>query len=74
MTMLDSDAIGAFGTPVYVYDLDGMTSRVRLLDALFDGRFGVSYAIKANPHPAILRALVEEAAVLMRPLARQRGR
>ena len=57
MTMLDSDAIGAFGTPVYVYDLDGMTSRVRLLDALFDGRFGVSYAIKANPNPAVLKAL-----------------
>ena len=55
--MLNLEAISGFGTPLYAYDLDGMVARVRQLDSLFAGRFGVSYAIKANPNPAVLRAL-----------------
>ncbi|NUS39589.1 MAG: bifunctional aspartate kinase/diaminopimelate decarboxylase [Lysobacter sp.] len=47
------------GTPRYVYDLATVRARARDLSAIdaIDRRF---YAIKANPHPAILRALVEE--------------
>ncbi len=47
-----------FGTPVYVYDLDILTSRLALLSNLFGNRFGLSYAIKANPNMAILRAIL----------------
>ncbi|MBS7456700.1 bifunctional aspartate kinase/diaminopimelate decarboxylase [Coralloluteibacterium stylophorae] len=49
----------AAGTPRYVYDLDTVRARARGLAgiAAVDRRF---FAIKANPHPAILRVLAEE--------------
>ena len=46
-----------FGTPVYLYDLDILTARLSLLSTLFGDRFGLSYAIKANPNMAILAAV-----------------
>lgn len=51
------DAAEEFGTPSYFYDLDAIIERLRLLHDLFDGRFGVSYAIKANPNPTLLTAI-----------------
>jgi diaminopimelate decarboxylase/aspartate kinase len=47
------------GTPRYVYRLDTLRERARALADVpaIDHRF---YAIKANPHPAILKALVDE--------------
>ena len=47
------------GTPRYVYDLPTVREKARALRGLgaLDRRF---YAIKANPHPAILRTLEEE--------------
>lgn len=47
------------GTPRYVYHLPTVRERARELMAIeaVDRRF---FAIKANPHPAILRALVDE--------------
>lgn len=47
------------GTPRYVYHLPTVRARARQLTAIaaIDKRY---YAIKANPHPAILNALVEE--------------
>ncbi|KAF1686191.1 diaminopimelate decarboxylase [Pseudoxanthomonas broegbernensis] len=47
------------GTPRYVYHLPTVRERARQLKAVaaVDHRY---YAIKANPHPAILRALVDE--------------
>ncbi len=52
-------AQAAAGTPAYVYDLDTVRARARALAAVtpVDRRF---YAIKANPHPEILRVLTEE--------------
>ena len=49
----------AQGTPAYVYHLPTVRERAQQLKAIaaLDRRY---YAIKANPHPAILRALVEE--------------
>ncbi|MGA5454632.1 type III PLP-dependent enzyme [Streptomyces umbrinus] len=48
-----------FGTPLYVYDLDEVeAARAQLFDALPEGS-GVYYALKANPHPDIARALRE---------------
>ncbi|MBQ1097268.1 type III PLP-dependent enzyme [Streptomyces sp. b94] len=46
-----------FGTPLYVYDLDEVTAaRTELLGALPDGSV-LYYALKANPHPDVARAL-----------------
>lgn len=45
------------GTPAYVYDIDAITARAQFLAGLFGDRFGISYAIKANPNPAVLAAL-----------------
>ena len=51
--------IAARGTPQYAYDLATVRNRARDLASIdaIDRRF---FAIKANPHPAILRTLVEE--------------
>lgn len=51
------DAAKGFSTPLYVYDLSAILERLALLKGLFGGRFGVSYAIKANPNVGLLRAL-----------------
>ena len=48
-------AASQFGTPLYVYDFDFVAARLDILAALFEGRFGLSYAIKANPNLAVLR-------------------
>ncbi|MEU5547322.1 type III PLP-dependent enzyme [Streptomyces sioyaensis] len=46
-----------YGTPLYVYDLDRVTAaRQDLLDALPE-QFSLFSAVKANPHPEVLRAL-----------------
>lgn len=46
-----------YGTPLYVYDLDQVhEARESLFDALPDG-VEVYYALKANPHPEVARAL-----------------
>ena len=51
--------LAAQATPRYAYHLPTVRERARALNAIaaIDRRY---YAIKANPHPAILRALVEE--------------
>jgi len=51
--------LAAQGTPRYVYHLPTVRARARQLQAVaaLDRRY---YAIKANPHPAILRALADE--------------
>lgn len=56
------EAAEKFGTPLYAYDLDRIVARTRLLKALFSDRFGVSYAIKANPNAGLLQALQPEIA------------
>ncbi|MFC4727856.1 bifunctional aspartate kinase/diaminopimelate decarboxylase [Coralloluteibacterium thermophilus] len=52
-------AVAGQGTPRYVYDVATVRQRARALAGIahVDRRF---FAIKANPHPAVLRALVEE--------------
>lgn len=56
------EAAQRFGTPLYAYDLDSAVARARLLSELFGGRFGVSYAIKSNPNPAVLEVLAPHVA------------
>ncbi len=47
-----------FGTPVYVYDLDEIRSRVERLKKAFSFTlFDLFYSIKANPHLSILNVI-----------------
>jgi diaminopimelate decarboxylase len=46
-----------FGTPLYVYDLDRVAAARRRLFAALPPGFDVFYAVKANPHPQVARAL-----------------
>jgi diaminopimelate decarboxylase/aspartate kinase len=52
-------ALAGKGTPRYAYDIDTVRTRARELAAVdaIDRRY---YAVKANPHPALLRALASE--------------
>jgi len=46
-----------FGTPAYAYRLDAMLDRFDAVSAAVESRMGISYAVKANPNAAILRAI-----------------
>jgi len=48
------------GTPCFVYFPDAIRERLAELRAAFGGRFGIRYALKANPHPALLARLRED--------------
>ena len=51
----DLDEIaGRHDTPFYLYDLAVVERRVAALRAALPGRFRLAYAVKANPHPAVL--------------------
>lgn len=50
-------AAQTYGTPLYVYDADGVRDRIDMLRTLFAGRFEISYAIKANPAVGLLKAI-----------------
>ncbi|MEX0626081.1 MAG: type III PLP-dependent enzyme [Chloroflexota bacterium] len=49
----------SFGTPLYVYDFDVVTARVRALRAALPPCFELAYAAKANPALAVLSAMRE---------------
>ncbi|MGW7491988.1 type III PLP-dependent enzyme [Streptomyces sp. NPDC054786] len=56
-----------FGTPLYVYDLDEVAAaRRELFEALPEG-FELFYALKANSHPDLIRALHEGPGPACRP-------
>ena len=44
-----------YGTPVYVYDGSVADRKLDLLRRTLPDRFAISYSVKANPNPAILR-------------------
>jgi len=46
-----------FGTPLYVYDLDVVTSQVAELRAALPNRFDLAYALKANPALGVVAQL-----------------
>lgn len=45
------------GTPCFVYFLDEALARIAAVRAAFGGAFALTYAVKANPAPALLRGL-----------------
>lgn len=57
-----TDLAAAYGSPLYVYDGDVIVRRYRALTAALNGFASVYYSIKANPHPAVARLLVDEGA------------
>ncbi|RZS32714.1 diaminopimelate decarboxylase [Herbihabitans rhizosphaerae] len=48
-----------FGTPLYVYDLDKVEAARRDLFTALPEEFDLFFALKANPHPEMARALRE---------------
>ncbi len=56
-----ADLVARFGSPLYVYDLAVVRARARALAAAITYQpFQPLYAIKANPCPAVVRAIVAE--------------
>lgn len=45
------------GTPCFVYFVDQLSERIAHLRGAFGGRFALSYAVKSNPNPGLLRWL-----------------
>ena len=53
-----SELAGRFGTPLFVYDLDHVAARYRLVEEAFAGmRPLIAYSVKANGNLAVLRHL-----------------
>ena len=52
-----AELAACFGTPCFVYDEAAIHERVARVRDAFNGRFEISYAVKANPNRAILRSL-----------------
>src|SRR3954468_14989444 len=48
---------GLYGTPLFVYDLDLVTARVRALQHALPPSFDLAFAVKANPLLALLEHL-----------------
>jgi len=51
------DIIERFGTPCFVYDFDRIKKQIAALREAFGRWFSISYAMKTNPNPSILRRL-----------------
>jgi diaminopimelate decarboxylase len=45
-------------TPFYIYDVDEVERRLNMLKRLFENRFDISYAVKANPNIGLLARLL----------------
>ena len=50
-----SDLVARYGTPLFVYDRSVIDKKLTLLRSTLPDRFAISYSVKANPNPAILR-------------------
>lgn len=50
------------GTPCYVYLLDQIVERASHIYQIFGNRFEISYAMKANPNPELLKAIEQHIA------------
>jgi diaminopimelate decarboxylase len=50
-----SEIASEFGTPLFLYDECALERKWNLLRSTFPPEFDISYSVKANPNPAILR-------------------
>lgn len=53
-----------FGTPLFVYAADVVDAAWHRLSEALPAQFDIHYSIKANPHPALIRRLLERGAGL----------
>lgn len=61
MTITPADLVARFGSPLYVYDLAVVRARAQALKAAISYRpFQPLFAVKANPCPAVVKAIVAE--------------
>jgi diaminopimelate decarboxylase len=59
--MLPIDLVQRFGSPLYVYDLTVVRARARAFaDCIRYSPFQPFYAVKANPCPAVVRAIIDQ--------------
>jgi diaminopimelate decarboxylase len=54
------EIVSEFGTPLFLYDASIMARKWNLLRSTFPPEFDISYSVKANPNPAILRFFVSK--------------
>jgi len=59
-----NEVAGRFGAPSYVYFIDGILAQIDRLHEVFENRFGISYAVKANPSLAVLDRIRHKIATL----------
>ena len=52
--------VESHGTPCFVYFFDQIIQRISEINKAFENRLQISYAIKANPNPAILSRLIDK--------------
>jgi diaminopimelate decarboxylase len=53
-----SEVAREFGTPLFLYDASALERRWNLLRSTFPPEFEISYSVKANPNPAIIRCFL----------------
>jgi len=53
-----SEVAREFGTPLFLYDASVLERRWNLLRSTFPPEFEISYSVKANPNPAIIRCFL----------------
>ena len=53
-----TEIIKEFGTPIFIYDQEILSSKLDLLRKTFTNKFQIYYSIKANPNPEIIKFFV----------------
>ena len=55
------ELVDRYGSPLFVYSRSRIDARMDALRAAMPGRLAIHYAMKANPHPDVLRHMVARA-------------
>ena len=53
-----SELVAQYGTPLYVYDSSIIEQQLSLLRETLPPKFAISYSIKANPNPVVLKFFI----------------
>ena len=53
-----SELVSQYGTPLYVYDSSVLAKQWKLLRETLPAKFAISYSIKANPNPTVLKFFI----------------
>lgn len=64
MQELLAKIVKSYGTPCFVYFFDQVIRRIAEINDAFNNRFQISYAIKANPNPALVSRLMDKISFL----------